>query len=632
MELRHVAPLAPAPRHSSFSSFHPPAGRLGRILAVVALLLAVGLLKAGAAGADTAVPLITAEPAGSPVLVTNLDRSPKGFHLTAGRVLAIAAADPRVRSELRRFPGARAYPYTKGIPVWQVSWFTAGRKPREVIQAYVDDRTATVSQVWTGFQVAWSMARGYPGAFGRRANALYVWLPLCFLFLAPFLPWRRARHPASPVSAAGRSSGSWRRARGTGRRRLTLLHLDLVMLLGFSVPLALFNRADIGLSVPLVYPFLVYLLVRMLLLAFGRGVPREPLALSVPIPWLLSGLIFLLALRIGLNIMNSNVIDVGYAGVIGADKLIHGHLLYGLWPKDNAFGDTYGPLTYYAYVPFRLIFGWSGSWDALPAAHAAAIAFDLLTTGLLYLLGRRLRGRVLGIVLAYAWVAYPFTLFTLSSNSNDALLSAMVVLCLLVITSAPARGVAAGLAGLTKFAPFALAPLMLRGVGRPPKERAAAIWIVAFGLTLFLAMQPVLLKGDLGFFWSDSISYQADRVTPFSIWGLWGGLGLIQHLLEAGVVIMAVLLTLVPKRRGPVEVAALAAAVLLALQLTANYWLYPYILWFFPLVCVVVFAGHPERRLGSSRAADGEPSAVLAPAGTPGGNQPGRLAVSRSTP
>ena len=30
------------------------------------------------------------------------------------------------------------------------------------------------------------MARGYPGAFGRRVNALYVWLPLCLLFLAPF--------------------------------------------------------------------------------------------------------------------------------------------------------------------------------------------------------------------------------------------------------------------------------------------------------------------------------------------------------------------------------------------------------------------------------------------------------------
>ena len=45
------------------------------------------------------------------------------------------------------------------------------------------------------------------------------------------------------------------------------------MLLGFSISLAFFNNADLGLSVPSVYPFMLYLLVRMLLLAFG---PRAP--------------------------------------------------------------------------------------------------------------------------------------------------------------------------------------------------------------------------------------------------------------------------------------------------------------------------------------------------------------------
>ncbi len=250
------------------------------------------------------------------------------------------------------------------------------------------------------------MARGYAGAFGRRVNSLYLWLPLCVLFVAPFFPWRR---------------------------KPSLLHLDLLMLLGFSISLAFFNHAEIGLSVPLVYPFLVYLLARMLLLAFGKGVPRSPLRLNVPVNWLLVGAMFLMGLRIGLNVLNSNVIDVGYAGVIGAGKLIHGHLLYGLWPKDNAYGDTYGPVNYFAYVPFRLIFGWSGRWDALPAAHAAAIVFDVFTAGGLYVLGRRMRGHVMGVVFAYAWAAYPFTLWVLSSNTNDSLVSALLVLALLVI-------------------------------------------------------------------------------------------------------------------------------------------------------------------------------------------------------
>jgi hypothetical protein len=437
------------------------------------------------------------------------------------------------------------------------------------MQVYVDDLSGRVVQVWTGYQVAWTMARGYPGAFGRRSNALYVWLPLCVLFVVPFIPWRR---------------------------RPTLLHLDLLMLLGFSVSLALFNHAQIGLSVPLVYPFLVYLLVRMLLLSFGKGVPREPLRLLVPVQWLTLGLVFLLGLRVGLNVMNSNVIDVGYAGVIGATKLLHGHLLYGHWPSDNAYGDTYGPISYFAYVPFRLIFGWRGRWDALPAAHAAAIAFDLLTVCGLYLLGRRIRGHGLGVVLAYAWVAYPFTLFTLSSNTNDALVAALLVFALLAISSAPARGALAAAAGLTKFAPFALAPLLWRGVGRRPGIRPTIAYALAFIATVVVAMLPVLLNSDLHYFWHDSIAYQASRDTPFSIWGLWGGLGAVQHLLQGAAVGLAIVVAFVPERRGVIEVAALGAAVIIALQLTTNYWLYPYIVWFFPLVITALFAAHPEAR------------------------------------
>ena len=125
------------------------------------------------------------------------------------------------------------------------------------------------------------------------------------------------------------------------------------------------------------------------------------------------------------------MIDVGYAGVIGAQRIVDGKPLYGSYPSDNEHGDTYGPVNYEAYVPFEQIFGWSGSWDDLPAAHAAAITFDLLALALLFLLGRRVRGPALGIALAYAWVAYPFTLFTLESNSNDALVAVLVLAALL---------------------------------------------------------------------------------------------------------------------------------------------------------------------------------------------------------
>ena len=47
-----------------------------------------------------------------------------------------------------------------------------------------------------------------------------------------------------------------------------------------------------------------------------------------------------------------------------------------------------------------------------------------------------------------------------------------------------------------------------------------------------------------------------------------------------------------PARRTLVQVAALAGALLIALQMTITYWLYPYLVWFFPLVLLAIFASH----------------------------------------
>jgi hypothetical protein len=535
-------------------------------LAVAVVLLLATLLTAPADAA-----------ADQPVLVTEQTQPPAGFKLTASKVERIAARDPRARAELRRHSRATPYEYTKGAGQWQVSWFSSGRNPKELLEVYVDDQSGRVTEVWTGFQVAWTMARGYPGAFGRSSNAPYVWLPLCAVFILPFLPWRRPR-------------------------RITLLHLDLLVLLGFSVSLAFFNHARIGISVPLAYPFLLYLIVRMVLLAFGRGRPRQLPRPAVPVTWLAIGVVFLMGFRIGLNVVDSNVIDVGYAGVIGANKLLHGSSLYGHWPSDNTWGDTYGPVNYYAYVPFRAIFGWRGTWDDLPAAHGAAIAFDLLTLLGLYLLGRRIRGPTLGTVLAYCWAAYPFTLFTLSSNSNDTLVALLVVVALLVIRWAPARGAAAAVAGLTKFAPLALGPLLLRGTDAGLSIRTAGRYIAAFAAASAVVMLPVFLHHNESQFWHDTISYQANRPSPFSIWGLWGGLGVEQHLVQAMTVVFALGAAVFPRRRGLVEVAALAAAILIAVELSLTHWFYLYIVWFFPLVMVALLGAEPQPDLTPERA------------------------------
>ncbi len=581
---------------------------------MTAALVLIGVISLPASAQATTTTALSAPP-GLPVLVqtptTAVNNTPpKGFRLSAPEVERIAARNPEVIAQLRRDPHLIPYEYTRDYPFWQVSWFTRpGHGPqKERIQVYVDDQTGQVTQVWTGYQVAWTMARGYPGAFGRHVNSLYVWLPMCAAFLLPFLPLRLGARPGTPP-------GSRRRLYFT---RLTLWHLDLLMLLGFSVSLAFFNHADIGMSVPLVYPFLLYLLVRMLLLAFRRGRPREPLRTILRPGWLALGLIFLIGFRIGLNVTDSNVIDVGYAGVIGANKVLFGAKLYGGWPSDNPQGDTYGPVNYFAYTPFNVIFGWSGVWDSLPAAHAAAIAFDLLTILGLFLLGRAIRGPTLGILLAYLWAAYPFTLYVLESNSNDALVALTLVLTLLLLRWAPARGLGAALAGLTKFAPLALAPVFLRGADPPPGRRQVLRYAIVYALTIAVMMAYVVITGDLGPFWRDTFVYQIGRPAPFSVWGLWGGaagtLSLEQHVVEGGMVALAIAAMFVPRRRGVGQTAAMAAAVLIAFQLCLTYWFYLYVVWFFPLVIVALTLSHPAEAPERERSSEAWAAAAASPA------------------
>ena len=509
-----------------------------------------------------------------PVAITNVP--PAAHKLSAEKVLAIANRLPEMRALRSHNRGSFGDVYLKGAFQWQVSYFTFGGK-KEIGLVIVNDVSGRVVEQWTGFQVAWTMARGYPGAFGRHVNALYIWLPLCVLFVLPFVNFRR------PFS---------------------LLHLDLLVLLSFSVSLAFFNHARIYQSVPLAYPPLLYLLARMLALlrrsrgSGGRRRHRAPpqLRLLVSPRWLALGVVFLIGFRIALNVSDSNVIDVGYAGVIGAQRLTTGKPLYGEFTSDNEHGDTYGPVNYEAYVPFQQIFGWSGKWDDLPAAHAAAIFFDLLATALLFLIGRRMRGPTLGVALAYAWVSYPFTLFALESNSNDSLVAALVLAAVLAASyrsqlALAGRGVFAALAGLTKFAPLALAPLFAtHGLSETPREervRTLALYSLAFLATVALVSLPALAHNSLHTFYERTIAYQSNRESPFSVWGLYGWHG-AEQVVEVAAVVLAVLLAVVPRRPDIVGLAAACAAVTIAEQLGIEHWFYLYIPWFFPLVIVAL--------------------------------------------
>jgi Glycosyltransferase family 87 len=536
----------------------------------------------------------------TPIPVAPSNVPPAGRRLSADAVLAIAAKLAKMRAVRAKYPGSYGGAYLKGPFQWQVSYFSRSGK-KEIGLVIIDDLSGRVVEQWTGFQIAWSMARGYPGAFGRHVNALYVWLPLCALFMLPFFNFRRP---------------------------LSMLHLDLLVLLSFSVSLALFNHGHIYGSVPLAYPPLLYLLARMLALLRRRRRDRRsppPLRLLVPAPWLAIGIVFLLGFRIALNVTDSNVIDVGYAGVIGAQRIAEGKRLYGSYPSNNEHGDTYGPVNYEAYVPFQQIFGWSGKWDDLPASHAAAIFFDLLATALMFLLGRRMRGPTLGVALAYAWVAYPFTLFTLESNSNDTLVAALVLAALLAASyrsrlAPAARGGLAALAGLTKFAPLALAPVLathgLSELAPARRIRALALFGGAFAATAALALIPALAHDSLHTIYERTLAYQANRGSPFSIWGLYGWHGL-EQVVEIAAVALALALAVVPRRPDMVGLAAACAAVMLALQLGIEHWFYLYIPWFFPLVMLAVLGrlsdpeSPPAQVVPSALARSNRPAAAV---------------------
>jgi hypothetical protein len=437
---------------------------------------------------------------------------------------------------------------------WEVAWFAGDE---QVALVLVDPGNGRVLESWTGYQVGWKMARGYPGAFGHKLNAPYVFLPLCALFLLGLVDWRRLRRVA---------------------------HFDLLVLLGFGVSHYFFNRGEVGVSVPLQYVPLVYLFGRSLWIGL-RG-SRSGLDPVWPTIWLLVAALFLIGFRTGLNMTDSGVIDVGYASEVGASRIAHGEPIYGDFPEDVSQGDTYGPVNYYAYVPFERIWPWSGTWNDLPAAHGAAVFFDLATFALLFLLGRRIRpgpaGNRLGAILAFGWAAYPYTAYALLSNSNDTLVAALLVATLLLLARPALRGTLAALATFTKFAPAVLVP-MLATYGEERRRFLLAFAAMAAAAMLWPALDP-----GLATFYDRTIAYQAGRDSPFSVWGQVPSLEPLRIAILTGVGALSVLLAFRPRQKSLVQVAALGAALLIGVQLTMHHWFYLYIVWFYPLLLVAL--------------------------------------------
>jgi hypothetical protein len=347
-------------------------------------------------------------------------------------------------------------------------------------------------------------------------------------------------------------------------------------------------------------------------------------------------------------VRSSNVIDVGFAGVIGADRIRDGQSPYGNFPVEedlpkcgpadaygevreriqtngrceaaNPRGDTYGPVSYLAYVPAHLVFGWSGKWDNLPTAHATTILWDLLCVVGLALVGRRLGGPRLGAALAFAWVAWPFTQYTSMSNTNDLIQPALLIWGFYLASSPVARGAFAALASWVKFAPLLLVPLW-SGFPETRRTRPRALFFAGFAVATLLSFWVLLLEPSpwhaARVFWDRTISWQVGRESPFSLWD-WGqyhakgipDLHLVQLALQVLLVAGALALWRWPRRRSPLRLAAFTAAVLIGFELVLTHWFYLYLPWFFPFVAIALLAPQ-RRREPDAHAPDERPEPVL---------------------
>ena len=480
----------------------------------------------------------------------------------------------------------------------------------EIATGTVADADGHVVEAWTGPQVAWKMARGRPGAFGGKLLTSWpVWLGLSAIFLLGLVDLRRP---------------------------LSMRTLDLLVLLSFGVSLAFFNRGDVFESAALAVPPLVYLAVRTAWIGFRATARRGSTAVVWPVWALAVATLFLVGFRVGLNVDNGrSVIDVGYAGVIGADRILDGRVPYGTMPvtddlkpcgransdgeireriqangrceSSNPRGDTYGPVAYLAYVPAVLVFGWSGRWDELPAAHATSIAFDLLALAGLALVGARLGGARLAALLAFGWAAFPFTTYALMSNTNDAIAPAILVWGFWLASSPAARGATTALASWTKFASLIVVPLWLTypsGLRRAPSLRFVAAFVGATALAFSILLLEPSLRDALRTFWDRTVAFQFDRDSPFSIWD-WGqyhargipNLASAQTVVQVCTIVLAGVAAVVPRRKGPLELAALTASLLLAFELSLTHWFYLYLPWVLPFVLLALFLPrepHPD--------------------------------------
>jgi hypothetical protein len=422
--------------------------------------------------------------------------------------------------------------------------------------------------------------------------ALLILLSGLFVLVAGVAPWRRIRN------------------------------LDVLFALTLLAPVELLQHRYVNASVLSAVPGLLYLLGRCTARALG---PERPAAPSSPLFDLLTAgwtparrvrLLRILLVALGLAfvmvcVSSVDAVDVLYAVMEGATKLLRGVLPYGHMPGDIIHGDTYPLLSYVLYVPLAWLSPVNSIWDSVDLPLAVTVAAVLAMAWALFRAsstvrpgegapgsgapeprGRSLDSEAAGLRAAVTWLAFPPVLVIASSGTSDVLLAAMLVFAVLLWRRPATSTALLAAAAWFKLAPVALLPIRLAPLrGRRLVRAVGAIALVTLPLLGLL----LALGGPQGVMaMVHAISYQFSRGSPQSLWSALGILSL-QPVGEAGVLALIagamVRLWREPHlAEDPRRMAALSAAVLIALQLAANYWAFLYLVWVLPLLGLSLLA------------------------------------------
>jgi hypothetical protein len=435
--------------------------------------------------------------------------------------------------------------------------------------------------------------------------AVLAALCVLFILMAGVTPWRRLRN------------------------------LDLAAMLAFVPSVLLFQHRYLSASMLAAAPAMTYMLLRCAYTAFRparQSPPARPLFVAVTpgldparrvrcLRWLL---LMLALVFVMVGVGSPAAVDVLYAAMEGATKLLHGVLPYGHLPPGVIHGDTYPILSYVLYTPIALVAPVSTTWDSVNGGLVLAVLAAVIAAAAVFrtTAGRQSAGsrrppaaEEAALRVALSWLAFPPLLITVSTGTTDPILAAMLAIAVLLWRRPALCTGMLAVAGWFKLAPFALVPVALAPLrGRRLAAALAAVGVVSLPmLALLFALGGLDGPREM----LHAISYQFTRGSQQSVWSPLGIPG-AQPFGQACVLGLIAGSVLLLRREPHVAVdrrrmAALMATILIGLQLVADYWAFLYLVWFVPLIGFSLLAdtapvAEPARAAVPARAADAVPA------------------------